>query len=160
LINCPTCGRPNPETQHFCGNCGTDLQAARSFRAPAAQEPPTPAPRVNPPPMPSAPPAAQSAPAPTQVVFPPPASLAPAYGYEAQAYDYAPAQPQRLFGLPVFVAVFGIAFVCLCCGFFLATFGWWLYGPMVPFPFLPATTPAQTPTPTTESLQHLLNFLS
>ncbi len=33
LTTCPTCGRPVPESQRFCGNCGTDVQAASAYRA-------------------------------------------------------------------------------------------------------------------------------
>ncbi len=28
MVTCPSCGRPVPEGQKFCGSCGTDVQAA------------------------------------------------------------------------------------------------------------------------------------
>ncbi len=40
-MNCPTCGRPIPEGQRFCGNCGTDVQAVGTYN-PGSTPPPPP----------------------------------------------------------------------------------------------------------------------
>ncbi len=32
MVNCPSCGHSVPSTQRFCGNCGTDVQAAMTPR--------------------------------------------------------------------------------------------------------------------------------
>ncbi len=53
MINCPNCGQPVPDGQRYCGNCGTDVQAARAASAPpTASNEPQPAPYAYPQPSP------------------------------------------------------------------------------------------------------------
>jgi len=43
LVTCPNCGHSNLSTQKFCGNCGTDIQAALAPQAaPVSEQQPAP----------------------------------------------------------------------------------------------------------------------
>ena len=43
MVTCPNCGHSNPTTQKFCGNCGTDIQAAlAALAAPVSDQQPAP----------------------------------------------------------------------------------------------------------------------
>lgn len=114
MINCPNCGRPVPDNQRFCGNCGTDVQAALASRAQAQ----------NPPAAPSA-----STPAST-------------YGYEPNYYDYSPAPPRRPAMPIVWLIVAGVAILCLCCGLIIGGLAAYAFFPYqsVPSPS-PSPTP-------------------
>lgn len=118
MINCPTCGQPVAENQRFCGNCGTDVQAASGFHGP------TPGGTGG-----TAGPAAQGA----------------AYGYDTGAYDYQSAAPQRPATM-IWLIVAGVAVLCLCCG--LAAGGFFGLaigpGPIILFG-APSVTPTPTP---------------
>jgi hypothetical protein len=122
LTTCPNCGRPVPENQRFCGNCGTDVQAAIAYRA-ASQNPPG-APALSP--APSSP-----------------------YGYEPGPYNYAPVTPRRFSPAMITVIVLGAATLCLCCGLLIGGFFAYWFFPTQSVTG-PATTP--TPTPSTLDL--------
>ena len=87
---CPNCGHVNPASQRFCGNCGTDVQAAAPHGTPISEQ--------------QSAPYAYSAPS--------------AYGYD-QPYDEPSKKPMRLILIGV-VVVFALccAFACgLLLGF-------------------------------------------
>ena len=100
MTNCPTCGTPVAEGQRFCGNCGTDVQAASAYRA-AAQTPH---------PGPSSTPAANP------------------FGYPG-TYDYTTPAARRPTRLVIALIIAGIAVLCLCCGILLGAAGLYLAGP-------------------------------
>ena len=115
MITCPTCGRPVPENQRFCGNCGTDVQAAMGFHA-AAQN------AANAPATPGAP--------------------IGAYGYDPSSYEYAQTPPQRPASTIIWLIVAGVAVLCLCCGLVIGGVVSYVFFPTqsVPPPF-PSPTP-------------------
>ncbi len=115
MITCPTCGRPVAENQRFCGNCGTDVQAALAYRA-ASQNPP-----VSPAPLPP---------------------TAPTYSYDPGSYISAPVIQRRLSPTMVALIILGVGTLCLCCGLvFGGAFVYWFF----PTQSLPAPTPTPTP---------------
>ncbi len=115
MITCPTCGRPVPENQRFCGNCGTDVQAAIAYRA-ASQNPPAP-------------------PAPSP-------STGGVYSYDPGSYIYAPVIQRRLSPTMVALIVLGVGTLCLCCGLvFGGAFAYWFF----PTQSVAAPTPTPTP---------------
>jgi zinc-ribbon domain len=112
LITCPTCGRPVPEGQRFCGNCGTDVQAASSYRAAPTSAPPS----------------------------QPPGLGANAYGYETGTYDYAQAGGRRPSTTMLLLIVAAIVLLCSCCAFASGAAAMYWLGP-VPTPAVPTPTP-------------------
>lgn len=88
MITCPNCGRPVPEKQRFCGNCGADVEAMLASRA-AAQNPPSVSPTNSP---------------------------GTTYGYDPSYYDYAPSPARRPAAPIIWLIVAGVAILCLCCG--------------------------------------------
>ncbi len=126
-MTCPTCGRPVPEGQRFCGNCGTDVQAATTFSASQNQ-------------------AASSA-------SPASPTPAPSPYYDPGAYDYVQTESRPSWGLTIIVVVV-VAIFCCCCGLAFGWLGGYLVGP--PPNFFPGT-PATTPTPTPASLMLLFH---
>jgi zinc ribbon protein len=115
LITCPTCGGPVSENQRFCGNCGTDVQAAMAYRA-SAQNPPS--------------------------ATPTPADPGGVYGYDPGAYDYTPAARQRPAAAMIWLIVAGVAVVCLCCGLVIGGVASYVF---FPTQSAPPPTPAPTP---------------
>jgi hypothetical protein len=111
LTNCPTCGAPVAEGQRFCGNCGTDVQAASAYRAAAQPPPPT----------------------------APPGPAANPFGYSS-AYDYTQPASRRPTTIVIALVLAGIAILCLCCGIILGAAGLYLFGPTNSAP-TPTPTP-------------------
>ncbi len=99
-MNCPTCGRPVTEGQRFCGNCGTDVQAASSFRT------------------------VQNSAATSQP--PPPGSTS--YDYDSTADDYTVPATRTPSIAMIALIVAAVAIICLCCGIVLGGLvTYWLF---------------------------------
>ncbi len=99
-MTCPTCGRPVAEGQRFCGNCGTDVQAASTLR-PVQDEAAT----------------SQSA-----------GPGGAGYDYESSADDYAPPVPRSPSMPMIALIVAAVALICLCCGMIIGGLAaYWLF---------------------------------
>ncbi|MGB8648068.1 MAG: zinc ribbon domain-containing protein [Anaerolineae bacterium] len=120
MITCPNCGNAVPANQTFCGNCGADVRAARSYQPAQSAPPPNPAPQ------------AEGAP----------------YAYESNPYGYSPApQPRRPSNLIIWGVVVAVALICLCCGLGFGLIAG-LYVEPLRYWIGPGTGPTPVPTPT------------
>ncbi len=110
---CPTCGRPVAENQRFCGNCGTDVQAATAYRSSQAS------------------PAGGAG----------PGAPAPSFGYEPGGFDYSLPFGRRPSAWIVGLIVAILALICLCCGFVLGAGAMYWLGPVPSSGATPVPTP-------------------
>ncbi len=144
MTNCPTCGRSVAENQRFCGNCGTDVQAAIAYRANVPNAPTAPRDEIPTPVSTSAPDANTSPYVNTNL-----------YANDARAYDL-PA-PVRRMPVASWVVIAGVALFCLCCGLVLGT----IFGIELPDIFPGIMPPPTVPTPaaTPQTMIFVLQFL-
>ncbi len=132
MIICPTCGHQVPNTQKFCGNCGSDV---RVVAAPA----PIPAP------IPAGSPVNDQQPAP--------------YAYQQQPagnYDYGYVAPSEPAPLNRRLLLAGAALILIACCAFACGLLSGLAVPDVLDMFGKGGAPTPTPRPTRESLLPIL----